>query len=341
MAPIPGRPIAPCPAKRVVDSCAVHMSKRPTVAVCAATYRRPHGLERLLYGLDALVFAEGREPDLRVIIVDNDPEGSGARVCKDIGSRIRWPLLVEIEPKRGISFARNRALALAGDAAEFIAFIDDDEEPDPRWLDELLRVQAAYQADVVTGPVIPRFCAPPPSWMQRGGFFERPRVPTGTRVDYARTGNVLFRAKLPREANITFNEALALTGGEDTYFFRQLARAGASMVFANEAIVYDWVPPSRANASWLLRREFRLGNSLAIIDREIPGTLGVILVRAAKGIGRIALGLCALPLAVFSGRHAKAAAVRALKGVWRGAGMLTGLCGFRYEEYRRVTGESL
>lgn len=339
MSRIRGHAMAATQKRGMVDSFAVHMSKRPTVAVCVATYRRPHGLERLLYGLDALMFTEGREPDLRLIVVDNDPEGTGARVCEDVGFRIRWPLLVEIEPRRGIPFARNRALALAADAAEFIAFIDDDEEPDPRWLDELLRVQAEFQADVVTGPVIPRFSEPPPAWLQEGRFFERRRIPTGTRVEYVATGNVLFRAKLPKEANIRFNEAMALTGGSDTYFFLQMARAGASMVFANDAIVYEWVPPSRANAAWLLRRSFRFGNTLAIIDRELSGTLKAIFLRAAKGIGRIVLGLSSLPLAIISGRHAKAAAIKALQGVWRGAGMLAGLSGFRYEEYRQIHGE--
>src|SRR5690606_39998704 len=104
-------------------------------------------------------------------------------------------------------------------------------------------------------------------------------------------------------------------------------------------IVYDWVPPSRANAAWLLRRSFRFGNTLAIIDRELSGTLKAKFLRAAKGIGRIVLGLSSLPLAIISGRHAKAAAIKALQGVWRGAGMLAGLSGFRYEEYRQIHGE--
>ena len=42
-----------------------------SVVVCALTYQRPDGLERLLRGLFGQTFA-GREPEVEIIIVDND-----------------------------------------------------------------------------------------------------------------------------------------------------------------------------------------------------------------------------------------------------------------------------
>ena len=45
--------------------------------------------------------------------------------------------------------------------ADYIAFLDDDEEADPSWLNELVNTLGAYSADIVTGPVLSRFPTPP------------------------------------------------------------------------------------------------------------------------------------------------------------------------------------
>jgi GT2 family glycosyltransferase len=45
----------------------------------------------------------------------------------------------------------------AAASADSVAFVDDEEVPDPRWLQELLIVQSRYGANVVCGPVLPVF----------------------------------------------------------------------------------------------------------------------------------------------------------------------------------------
>lgn len=117
------------------------------VAVCVITYKRPIGLARLLDGLNALTFA-GDPPCVRCIIVENDESGTAATVCDEARAGFRWELESYTEPRRGIPFARNTAVARALETADFIAFIDDDEVPEPTWLDELLRVQREYRSDV-------------------------------------------------------------------------------------------------------------------------------------------------------------------------------------------------
>ena len=102
------------------------------VAVCVITYRRPEGLKRLLESLNALTF-QAQALDLRVVVVENDETGLAQRVCNDVRSTLRWPLEYHVEPQRGIPFARNKAVAVAKQTADFIAFIDDDEVPDAGW----------------------------------------------------------------------------------------------------------------------------------------------------------------------------------------------------------------
>ncbi|HEX2095675.1 MAG TPA: glycosyltransferase family 2 protein, partial [Longimicrobiaceae bacterium] len=239
------------------------------------------------------------------------------------------------EPRRGVSSARNRAVAAARGWADFIAFIDDDEVPEPVWLDELLRVQSEYDADVVAGPVLQRFEGEVPSWVRRGRFFETRRHPTGFPREDPGAGNVLIRTAVLAGMDEPFDERFSLTGGEDTHLFLRLAWSGRRMVWADEALAYEWTPPTRTRARWILRRVYRSANTWSACERELRPSLRVGAVRVAKGVVRIAYGLALLPFSWLLGRHM---VVRSLWYVCFGAGNLTGLTGLRYHEYRTVHG---
>ena len=158
---------------------------------------------------------------------------------------------------------------MPGDA-DFVAFLDDDEIACREWLAELLRVQRSTGADVVTGTVLPAFEVDPPTWMVDGGFFERRRYPTGHRLPYARTSNVLIAAPVIAAAGpAPFAEALALNGGDDTHFFMRAHDQGFSIVWADDAVVHETIPASRLSARWLLMREYRRGNTLSLCLRDL------------------------------------------------------------------------
>jgi GT2 family glycosyltransferase len=307
---------------------------RPKVDIAIATWCRPKGLHRLLGAFQRLRFPDGA-PDLRVVVVDNDPEGSAAAVCEQARGWLDLPLLYRIEKRRGIPQARNAAASVALERAEFLAFIDDDEVPSPLWLAELLRVQAETGADAVAGPCEPVFEEPVPRWIERGGFFARPRHATGTRLDQALTGNVLVRTRSLASLGALFDERMALSGGEDTEFFQRFAARGHAIVWADRAVVFEWVPRSRANARWILERAFRVGTSSAFVDRrcrERPVSPARLL---AHGGWCLAKGATLLAVGALRGR---AGAMRALRLAAFGAGRLGGLAGLRREEYRVVHG---
>lgn len=317
------------------DACAagpIAPAVAARVAVCIATYRRPAGLARLLEGLQGLRFTHATAPELRVIVVDNDPGQSAAALAAASAAALPWPVVYAAEPERGIAHARNRALACAESAgAGFVAFIDDDEVPEPGWLDELLRVQRAWDADVVCGPVLPIFAAEVPEWLR--GFFVRPRHPTGARIRYASTNNVLLRVARRTGAPTRFDERLDLTGGEDTHFFLRLAGAGATLVWADDALVRETVPVSRISAGWILRRAFRAGVTMGFCDRDVGRTRDVAM-RLLKSAAWIAQGAW-LPVAVLLGPRR---ALKCLRQFCWGVGAVAGLAGIRYEAYRHVDG---
>ncbi|MBA4157287.1 MAG: glycosyltransferase family 2 protein [Gemmatimonadetes bacterium] len=304
------------------------------VAICVATYRRPVGLERLLLSLNGLRFARTEPAEIEVIVVDNDPGRSAAAVCAAIAPWLRWALRYEHEPRRGVSQARNRALACAMEHADWISFLDDDEEASPHWLDELLYVQATYEADAVAGPVLPRFEERPPAWVAKGHFFDLPRYPTGARMRDCGSGNVLLRTEALRAMPRFFDDRLGLVGGEDTEFFVRFVHTGFSLVWADEALAHEWVPPSRVSARWILQREYRTSLTWSLCERILHPAPAARVGRVAKGFVRIAQGALLLPTAL-QGRHAL---VRALRYMARGMGHVAGVAGLEFQEYRVVHG---
>ncbi|PTX53732.1 glycosyl transferase family 2 [Melghirimyces profundicolus] len=300
------------------------------VTICVATYKRPEGLKRLLEGLNQLEFMKSKKPSIEIVVVDNDSRESARSICEEIDHVLRWPLKYDIEIKRGISYVRNKAMKMAGEV-DFIAFIDDDEVPDPRWLDELLFVQMKYHADVVTGPVIPSYIESVPSWVIKGKFYERPRYPTGYRMDCAGTGNVLIRYSLIQKMDMTFDERYAITGGSDTHFFIRLHRAGCKIIWSDEAIVDEWVPKSRVNVKWILQRAYRTGNTYSLVLSDLDDSFHIRFKQIMKASAFLLLGFIFLPLSVFGGRHIL---IKVLRTIFHGFGRLAGVIGIRYKEYR-------
>jgi len=224
-----------------------------TIAVCVITYQRPEGLRCLLEGLAGLTFGKIGSPDLRIVVVDNDAAGSARALCEKMALSFPWPLTYRVEPRRGIPFARNASVDAAGDA-DFLVFVDDDEVPEPDWMEELLHVQRATGADVVAGPALPYFDGAVPDWVVTSKFFERARFATGTAVApaFVATNNVLVRRGVLEEVaqgGQVFDERYAMSGGSDTHLYMRGHRAGDRMVWADAGGGRRRVPARRASAS--------------------------------------------------------------------------------------------
>ena len=212
------------------------------ISVCICSYKRPEMLRKLLGELRRL------ETDDRftfsVVISDNDPEESGRVVVEDVLSD--YPVRIDYvtEPRRSISHARNAALAKA--TGEAIAFIDDDEWPQPGWLINHLSALQRPGVAGVLGPVRPHFDQPPPDWVIRGRFCERPEHETGFVMPWqeCRTGNVLFKRQILNGIDPVFLPEFGTAGGDVNFFWRMMQN-GHRFIWCNEAVVYEVVPPSR------------------------------------------------------------------------------------------------
>lgn len=297
------------------------------LAICIGTFKRCQLLRALLNGLSKLTFRKVPRPDISIVVVDNDAHGTAQNACMQ--AKLPWPVRYFVEPRRGITFVRNRAIAEAGDV-DFVATIDDDEVPVAEWLDELLWTQAQFSADIVNGPVMPHFDSGVADWVKRGGFFNGLDYSTGTARNFCNTGNALIRSAVFSHVPL-FDDRFALTGGEDTHFFLRARQAGYTIVWSREAVAYEAISTFRANAAWILRRQYQIGNTLTFCELSLDERAQTQLLRFAKGSCFIAMGTAGTLPAIFLG---KAAVLRSLQHVYRGLGMLTALAGSRYLAYR-------
>lgn len=301
------------------------------VAVCIITYQRPQGLAKLLSSLAMLRFEQGDAPEITVVIVDNDAEGSARSVLASLPEDAPWALHYTIEKEKGIPFARNRCLDIALELqADHIAFIDDDEYCPPHWLETLLVQQQTAGADAVWGPVIPVFEQAIPAWMEHGQFFNRQHYPDGAKLPAAATNNVLFSSYMVRDGRLRFNTAMRYTGGTDHLFFSQAVKLGYDIVWAENAAVWEDTPASRTTEKWLCRRYLRQGNTHSLTQMQLKAGGATKWHLFAQGMLRMAVGVAGYPATYIT---PKFVAMRIKKALFRGAGMLSALFNFNYQEY--------
>jgi succinoglycan biosynthesis protein ExoM len=262
------------------------------IVVCICTYKRPQLLKRLLDELSQQEI-EGQFT-CSVVVADNDASRSAEQVASEFARESGMAVKYCVEPRQGISLARNKAVEAA--TGDFIAFIDDDEFPSKRWLHTLLKTCTEYRVDGVLGPVKEHFDEQPPMWIVKGDFFQRPTYPTGTVLDWmnTRTGNVLLRTDLFDGVAEPFRPKFR--SGEDQDFFRRMINKGRVFIWCNEAPVYEIVPPSRWKRTYLLKKALLFGSMSAVHDSFAPHEV-------LKSVIAVPAYMAALPFAFMLGQH--------------------------------------
>lgn len=306
-------------------------STRARVTIAIPTFRRPERLRALLESLPARI-AECPGVEVDVLVIDNDPERSGAAAAHAAPLPVRY----EPEPTPGIAAVRNRALDDCGDS-DLLAFIDDDELPLEHWLSALLGAQQRYGATAVMGRVISVFDEAADPWVLATGTFDRRPRPTGTPLEVAASGNLLLDLAQVRRLGVRFDESLGLSGGEDTLFSRQLVHRGGRIVYCEESVTEDYVVASRLTRAWAEQRAYSAGNGLVHVAlRLAPSPARRLSLR-----GRFLLGGTARVMAGLARHHLGRLRrdlrhdARGIRTFHRGRGMLAGSRGHLYEEYAR------
>lgn len=248
----------------------------PRIDVCICTFRRS-SLIKTLSSLDR----QSGAPSFRVVIADNDHTPSAMEMVESARRRSGMDIHYVHAPARNISIARNACLDAA--RAEYIAWIDDDEEAAQDWLSQLFTAVEAAEADAAFGPVQALYPSSAPAWAAQADLHSTRAVETSRGVETGYTCNAIVR----RAAAdcLRFDEGLGRSGGEDTDFFWRMHNSGARFVAAPKALMFERVEPARLNMRWLTARAFRSGQSHSRrFTSSLNERLRVMPVAAAKGV---------------------------------------------------------
>ena len=274
------------------------MTAGKAIWIAIPTFRRPVELRHLLGSLAKQI----QRHDVMLLVADNDAtaqEGAAVvQALRDAGYPL--PLTLLPVPQPGLCAVRNAicATAMADPAMRFIAMIDDDEWPQPCWLDALLSCQGRMGADVVAGPVDCHFQGQPPRWARETLIFRPEQRAWGaTGMLWASNNLLVSRKALTMIERPWFDPRFNHSGGEDLDFLVRLHGAGARFGWAPDARVNDWVPPDRARLSWVLKRMWRIGFTDTLARRkQRPGVAGrarllarTIAILTARTVGLAAL----------------------------------------------------
>ncbi|GIF15525.1 glycosyltransferase [Actinoplanes teichomyceticus] len=251
-APVPAGGFTPATEPEFLAGRRAVLAGAPDITVVVCTRERPGALARCLDSLLAQQY-----PGLRILVVDNAPAtGATAEVVRSAARR--GPVEYLREPKAGLSFARNAAVAAC--PGQILAWIDDDEVADPYWLAEVARALAEHpEADVVSGVIVPAELETRAQlWFEQFGGHSKGR---GFRPDVfgphsAHRQSPLY--PLPpfgTGANMTFRPGVIeriggwdtalgagtpAMGSEDTLAFTQVLLAGGTIVYQPTAVTHHY-----------------------------------------------------------------------------------------------------
>lgn len=278
------------------------------VAICVCTHNRSQGLTRLLVALQDIDLSGYNPQGVEVIVIDNSPNSETQAICERAGPRLPIAVHYVPEPRAGITYARNRAVEVALErGADFVAFIDDDDQPQSDWLIQLLDRQSVTGADMVFGTWV--LDSLMPQWARDSGIFRSPikvkNENKGGRYGLpgcASTCNALIgRDILERIATTgpVFDHNFRLSGGEDKDFFIRARQLGGSVTSAETSVIHRKHEPERYTARGLLKRGFKNGCSQVKMARA-HGNTSRVMKLLGTSLTKIIISLFLLPFSLFS-----------------------------------------
>ncbi|GGN62812.1 hypothetical protein GCM10010112_21420 [Actinoplanes lobatus] len=251
-APVPAAGFVPASEPAFLASRRAVLASAPDITVVVCTRERPGALARCL---DSLL--NQHYMPARILVVDNAPVTDATAEVARSAAR-RGPVDYLLEPKPGLSFARNTAEAAT--RGQIVAWIDDDELADRYWLAEVARALVENpEADVVSGVIVPAELETRAQiWFEQFGGHSKGR---GFRPDvfgphtahrqsplyplppFGTGANMTFRPGVIERIGGWDNALGAGTpamGSEDTLAFTQVLLAGGTIVYQPTAVTHHY-----------------------------------------------------------------------------------------------------
>jgi succinoglycan biosynthesis protein ExoM len=308
------------------------------VAIC--TYKRPVMLQQCLGSVFRQAVPEGWRIEL--LVVDNDAASTLPPVLQPMIERAPFQVHYVVEPQQGIPYARNAAcresLRLG---ADWLLFLDDDEEAEPNWLQAYAHAVGRATADAYTGSV--RFVLP-----EVLGGPSQIGCTLANKADLcslkrAATNNVMISTAIltPPHA-MAFDTCMAFSGGSDLEFFTRLTEQGGKILFVKDAVVSERVLEHRLRLGWKLQRQYRVSANKIYIKFKKYGVFKTVvfsqkelLMRMLEGL---LFGIATLPCLLAGRKRYENMRLKCLVSFAKAAGIVTGLFGCHPQPYKKIDG---
>lgn len=242
----PLRPEGPSVSDLLEAPHARYTGSTPLITVAVCTRDRPDDLRLCLDSISRMDY-----PNLDVVVVDNAPKtGATQRLVSACYPHMRYVC----EPRPGLNWARNRAIAVA--RGEIIAYTDDDVVVDRGWATALAEAFEDAEVMAVTGLVEPYELETPAQIIfQRYGGFHRGFTRRHWRIDpqgngrllrylgagqYGTGANMAYRLSLFDHVgrfDLALDVGTVTNGGGDLDMFFRVLKEGHLLVYDHTALV--------------------------------------------------------------------------------------------------------
>lgn len=241
------------------------MTEQFDLSVVVSTYNR---CMLLPAAIQSILDQDAKDLSYEIIIVDNNSTDNTKEIISRY-SRDKSNLKYVLEPRQGVSYARN--CGIAHSRAPIIAFFDDDVRVAKDWLTNIKRYFDAHpEVDCVGGRVLPRWESPAPAWLNRNQWMplgvqdygdNELKIDSSNRLCLV-SGNLACRSSMFREIGSFAVELQRVKDGigslEDAEMMERCWRFGRRCVYLPNLMATTVVPIDRMTRKY--HRRWHIGH---------------------------------------------------------------------------------
>lgn len=244
----------------------------PVVSVVICTYNRSNYVVKTI---QSLLRQKPASNTFEIIVVDNASTDETRLVIEALQNTDHACIRYVYESRQGVSYARNTGLQAA--RGSITAYIDDDEEASPGWLQGIVEAfsNVVPEPGVCCGPVNPCWQEQPPRWLVDEfriylSVLSLPPKPTFLygAGSWFPEGNSAFRTEVLRKIGgfpvDVGRKGDLLLSGEFKVVEERLRSIGRNIYYQPSMKVDHFIPAERVKLPWLMRRAYFQGLSDAI-----------------------------------------------------------------------------
>ncbi len=246
------------------------------LSILIATYNRAHIIN---YCLQSLVEQTALQDDFEVIIINNKCTDTTDEVVQGFAGKIK-NLRIIYEEKQGLSHARNAGFAAT--QSDWLAYLDDDAQARPTWVEVIFREIEHGKFDAFGGPYLAwHHYGPAPKWFAPDWCSTAHLFNYYGEIPIQRACPIGCNCVLRKDAVLKvggFDAKLGMTGntcayGEETKLFEDMRKAGFRLGSVPDLVIAHCVLPYKYSMKWRVKAAFAHGYAAPHVEPHIAKAL--------------------------------------------------------------------